>query len=271
MPYGSDSRDSYEPLFFDRLARIEDRHFWFRFRNRLLISLVQDVVEPLSPGFRVLEAGCGNGNVLRFLTSTLRRGVVIGIDLFEEGLRLARRRSNAHLVRGDIHSPPFRCRFDVIGAFDVIEHLRDDHQPLRDFHQLLSEDGVLLLTVPAHLNLWSYFDEASGHFRRYSRKQLESTLVECGFRVEYMTEFMMALYPILWLARRLSAWMRKPSSEPADSLPDLRVIPILNQLLLLLLYWELPLLRRRIRIPLGSSLLVIARRTSAVSFFGKTY
>jgi len=117
-----------------------------------------------------------------------------------------------------------------------------------------------LLTVPAHLNLWSYFDEASGHCRRYSRKQLESTLAECGFRVEYMTEFMMALYPVLWLARRLSAWMRKPNSAPTDSLPDLRVIPVLNQLLPLLLYWELPLLRRRIRIPLGSSLLAIARR-----------
>ena len=62
-------------------------------------------------GSTVLEAGCGNGNVLRFLTRSLRRGVVIGIDLFEEGLLLARRRSNAHLVRGDIHAPPFRCRF----------------------------------------------------------------------------------------------------------------------------------------------------------------
>jgi len=260
MPHGSDPRDGYDPQFFNRLARIEDRHFWFRFRNRVLISLVRDVVKPLPPGFRLLEAGCGNGNVLRFLASASRRGVAIGIDLFEEGLRLARRRYDAHLVCGDIHSPPFRCRFDVIGAFDVIEHLRDDHQPLRDFHHLLAERGVLLLTVPAHLNLWSYFDEASGHCRRYSRKQLESTLAECGFRVEYMTEFMMALYPVLWLARRLSAWMRKPNSAPTDSLPDLRVIPVLNQLLPLLLYWELPLLRRRIRIPLGSSLLAIARR-----------
>jgi len=93
----------------------------------------------------------------------------------------------------------------------------------------------LLLTVPAHKNLWSYFDEASGHCRRYSREQLESTLVECGFRVEFMTEFMMALCPILWLARRLTAWMRKPDSAPADSLPDLWVVPVLNQLLLPLL------------------------------------
>jgi SAM-dependent methyltransferase len=260
MPDRSDPRDGYEPLFFEKLARIEDHHFWFRFRNRVLMSLVQDVVAPLPPGFRVLEAGCGDGNVLRFLTSASQQGVVTGIDLFEEGLRLAKRRSNAQLVRGDIHFPPFRCRFDVVGAFDVIEHLRDDCQPLRDLHHLLADNGVLLLTVPAHLSLWSYFDDASGHCRRYSSKQLESVLAECGFRVEYMTEFMMVLYPLLWLGRRLATWIDNPKSAPADSLPDLRVIPVLNQLLLMLLSWELPLLRRRVRIPLGSSLLVIARR-----------
>jgi SAM-dependent methyltransferase len=254
------SRDGYEPLFFDRLASIEDHHFWFRFRNRLLVSIAQEVTKSLAPGFHILEAGCGNGNVLRFLTGTLQRGVVVGIDLFDEGLRLARRRSTAHLVRGDVHAPPFRCRFDVIGAFDVIEHLQDDCQPLRDFHHLLAEHGVLLLTVPAHLSLWSHFDEAAGHCRRYSRKQLEVILAECGFRVDYITEFMMILYPVLWLARRLSGWRRKSGAATVDSLPDLRVFPVLNHLLLLLLYWELPLLRRQVRIPLGSSLLVIARR-----------
>jgi SAM-dependent methyltransferase len=260
MPGGHDSRDGYEPHFFETLARIEDRHFWFRFRNRVLLSLVQDVVKPLPSGFRMLEAGCGNGNVLRFLSNTLRQGLVIGIDLFDEGLRIAKSRTGAPLVQGDIHAPPFRCRFDVIGAFDVIEHLRDDRQPLRDFHSLLADNGALLVTVPAHSSLWSYFDEASGHCRRYSRSQLESTLAQCGFRVEYITEFMMPLYPLLWLTRRANGRRRNPGSATAEPLPDLRVIPILNRLMLLLLSCELPLLRRRIRLPIGSSLLAVARR-----------
>lgn len=260
MPNTPDARDGYSPQFFERLVRIEDRHFWFRFRNRLLACLVQDLVEPLPPGFRVLEAGCGNGNVLRFLSARIRRGAVVGIDLFEEGLHLAKRRSDALLVRGDVHASPFQCRFEIIGAFDVIEHLYDDRQALRDFYRLLSEDGFLLLTVPGHMALWSYFDKASGHYRRYSQRELEETLHDCGFRVEFMTEFMMVLYPALWISRRLSGWLRGSKTPEEQSLTDFRVVPVLNQILLLLLSWELPLIRRRIRIPLGSSLLAIARR-----------
>ena len=260
MPNPPDARDGYSPSFFEELARIEDRHFWFRSRNRLLSCLVGDLVEPLPDGFRVLEAGCGNGNVLRFLSATIRRGAVVGIDLFEEGLRLARRRSDALLVRGDVHSSPFQCQFEMIGAFDVIEHLHDDRQALRDFHRLLSPNGLLLLTVPGHMALWSYFDKAAGHYRRYSRKELEKTLQACGFRVEFVTEFMMVLYPVLWVSRRLSGWLRGSKAVKEESLTDFRVIPGLNLLLLLLLSWELPLIRRRIRIPVGSSLLAIARR-----------
>jgi len=260
MPNAHDPRDGYTPSFFEKLAEVEDRHFWFRFRNRLLSRLVEDLVASLPHGFRMLEAGCGNGNVLRFLSSTIRHGKVIGIDLFEEGLTLARHRSDALLVRGDVHASPFKCRFEIIGAFDVIEHLHDDRQALRDFHRLLSDDGFLLLTVPSHMELWSYFDQASGHYRRYSRTQLEQTLAACGFRVEFVTEFMMVLYPILWISRRVSGWLRR--SKPADKslLSDLHVLPVLNPILLLLLSWESPFIRRRIRIPLGSSLLAIARR-----------
>ena len=261
MPNTPDARDGYSPQFFEKLARIEDRHFWFRFRNRLLAYLVQDLAESLPQGFRLLEAGCGNGNVLRFLSATVRRGAVIGIDLFEEGLRIARQRSNAFLVRGDIHASPFQCQFEIICAFDVIEHLHDDRQALRDFHRLLADDGFLLLTVPGHMALWSYFDEAAGHYRRYSRKELERTLQACGFQVEFVTEFMMVLYPLLWISRRVSGWLSRSKTPEEQSLTDFRVVPGLNLLLLLLLFWELPLIRRRIRIPLGSSLLAIARRT----------
>ncbi len=155
--HSSGPRDGYQSHFFDKLADVEDRHFWFRVRNRVVTSLALDLVRPLAPGFRVLEVGCGNGNVLRHLSRAIQNGTVIGLDLFEEGLRLARRRSSAFLVCGDAHSSPFRGCFDVIGVFDVIEHLRDDRQALRDIHSMLTDRGVLLLTVPAHVELVELF------------------------------------------------------------------------------------------------------------------
>ncbi len=109
------------------------------------------------------------------------------------------------------------------------------------------------------MELWSYFDKASGHYRRYSRETLEQTLTGSGFKVEFLTEFMIVLYPVLWLGRRLSGWLRTSAADQ-NSLDDLRVIPGLNLLLWLLVVWELPFIRRRIRLPFGSSLLAIARR-----------
>ncbi len=257
-----DPHDGYDASFFARLAEIEDRHFWFRYRNYVIASTVAQLAKNFTPCSRMLEAGCGNGNVLRFLTSAVAPGVAVGVDLFGEGLRLARIRSTANLVQGDVHNNPFGCRFDLIGAFDVIEHLHDDRCALIDFRRMLSDRGRLLLTVPAHQRLWSRYDETSGHRRRYSREQLASTLGKSGFRVEYMTEFMMATYPMMWAWRHLAVPLLsaiRPGCASADGEGQFAVVPVLNQLLLALLYCEWPLLRRRTRLPFGSSILVIAK------------
>lgn len=255
-----DPRDGYSSVFFEQLVRVEDRHFWFRFRNRVLSELVKGLAAKFTNGYRVLEAGCGDGNVLRFLERVCSGGAVVGIDLFMEGLQLAKCRSSSLLVQGDVHTSPFNCEFDIIGIFDVLEHLADDQMALRDLHQLLSTRGVLLITVPAHMSLWSYFDEC-GHYRRYSVPDLSEKLHQCGYDIDYITEYMFILYPLLWLGRRISAIFRRNRvAQRGTAAPDLTVVPVLNDVLLLLLCVELPLLRRRIRLPMGSSLLAIAHR-----------
>jgi ubiquinone/menaquinone biosynthesis C-methylase UbiE len=102
------SRVEYDPTCFETLVVAEDRHFWFRSRNRLIETLVGQVVRRFSPGYRVLEVGCGSGYVLRALKDACAEGTVIGMDLFEDGLRNARARlPETALVRGDILQPPF--------------------------------------------------------------------------------------------------------------------------------------------------------------------
>src|SRR5262245_37315921 len=81
--------------------------------------------------------------------------------------KLARMRTdNCLLVQGNASQAPFSKTFHLIGMFDVLEHIQDDIGALRDIRSLLDPDGALLLTVPAHASLWSYFDEASRHCRR---------------------------------------------------------------------------------------------------------
>lgn len=260
---------TYNSEYFAKLAEIEHEHFWFRARNRVIAALVRQVTETLPAGFRVLEVGCGTGNVLQVIEQACPRGLVVGMDLYAEGLRFARRRTSCLLVQGDIHKLPFRSPFDVIGAFDVLEHLPDDHRVLRDLRAILAPGGALLLTVPAHASLWSYFDEASHHCRRYSREELHARLVETGYQVEFLSEFMSSIYPLVWLGRRLAARFRKPRESGAaihDELAtsELRVIPGLNGVLSFLLGQEARVLARRRRLPLGTSLVAVARNASSV-------
>lgn len=259
--------DSYDPAYFAPLFAIEDRHFWFRTRNTIIAALADQLTTALPSGYRVLEVGCGTGNVLRALKQTCRRGIVIGMDLFAEGLHYAQQRSDAQLLQGDMRAPPFAAQFEVIGLFDVLEHLPDDRQVLTDLHKMLAPGGALLLTVPAHMSLWSYFDEASHHVRRYAVTELEDKLIATGYEIKFISQYMATLFPIVWLWRRVAACLdHRPPSTPfrADELAynELRILPIVNGWMALVLQLEAIILNRRRPLPFGTSLIAVARKVA---------
>jgi len=249
----------YDPSHFAPLVAVEDRHFWFRARNRIISMLARQAVAKFAAGYRVLEVGCGDGNVLRFLEEACPDGLVVGMDYFLEGLVYARGRCGCPLVQGDLKMPPFGKTFHLIGIFDVLEHLPDDRQVLRDLWRILDAEGTLLLTVPADPGLWSAFDEAAGHCRRYRKAELEQKLAECGYKVEYLTPYMVGIYPLVWLSRRLSHGSGPDEMARAVE-RDLRVIPVLNGMLSVVLSQELRWIRRRRSLWTGTSLLAVARK-----------
>jgi len=257
----------YDPTFYEHQLSVQDRHFWFRARNRVIAAMVTRIVASLEPGYRVLEVGCGAGTVLGVLEKECVQGKVIGVDLFAEGLRYARRQTSCSVVQAELDRLPFTTPFDVIGLFDVLEHQRDDMNILHKLGAHLKPGGVLLLTVPAHRRLWSYWDEASLHWRRYQPAELESKLKQAGYRIDYMTQFMVSLYPVMWLFRRLGSWLRRRGAKAGVqsqyvAAREFKVVPVVNELMGCLLSLELPQISRRRRLPIGTSLLAIARRDS---------
>ncbi len=203
--------------------------------------------------------------MLRVLERACYGGTIIGLDLFSEGLVYARQRTSCHLIQGDIHVAPFAKQFDIIGLFDVLEHLPDDMKVLRDLYTMLARDGVLLLTVPAHKSLWSYFDERSHHYRRYELAELEGELISAGYKVEYISHYMASIFPLVWLGRRFYSLKCKRRAGDANLkhdrvLTELKVVPIVNNLLALWLGQEARLIARRHRLPIGTSILAIARK-----------
>jgi SAM-dependent methyltransferase len=259
---GTAQGGGYDPSFFDELAEIEDQHFWFSARNRLIFELAKKICSQLESGYLVLEVGCGTGNVLRALRNACSAGRVVGLELWFEGLRHAQRRGGDWLVQGDVRSLPFGRQFNLVGLFDVLEHLPDERETLRALHDALVPGGKLMLTVPAHQFLWSYFDEAAHHCRRYSEAELRERLVESGFKVEYLSQFMACIFPIVWAFRKVgNFWSRNNSGTSRDwTAREFRIVPVLNWILTSLLTLEARWLARGHRLAFGTSFVVIATK-----------
>jgi SAM-dependent methyltransferase len=258
------SQGGYDPSFFQQLAQVEDHHFWFRTRNLLISSLTRRLTSGLKPGYLVLEVGCGTGNVLRALRQACPDGTVVGLELWFDGLRFAQQRSAGPLVQGDVRNCPFGKPFDLIGMFDVLEHIPQDLETLTALREALAPGGRLMLTVPAHQYLWSYFDEAAHHCRRYSSRDIRARLTEAGFEVEFLSQFMSCTFPIVWLIRKISGRHQGSGSEDARTLAskEFRVLPLINGLLTGLLNLEAAWLSRGHRLPIGTSLIVVARHAA---------
>jgi SAM-dependent methyltransferase len=257
----TDPAKSYNPNYFEPLFQSEDRHFWFQARNQIIHTLMEKELETLSDGYTVLEVGCGTGNVLRMLEIDCKEGVVIGMDLFHDGLLFAQKRVHCGLLQADLNQPPFRTGLDIIGMFDVLEHISEDQVVLNNIFQLIKPGGKLILTVPAFQRLFSYFDQASCHIRRYEYVELNEKLAKAGFTVEYMTFYMMITYPIIWLRRIGSRKMDQAIDEinmREQALAELKIIPVVNEILLALLDLEARWVGKRRRLPVGTSLVAVA-------------
>jgi SAM-dependent methyltransferase len=252
----------YDPRFNQDLFVAEDHHFWFRGRNRIVAAMAAKYTRQLPAGFYVLEVGCGNGSVTRVLQDTCATGNVIGADLYFEGLVNARARGVKMLVQADMSRFPFGSGFALAGMFDVLEHIPDDCGALRSLHNALSPGGRLLLSVPAHQSLWSYFDEVALHCRRYEIEGLRSKCIDAGFEVEYATEFMSFLYPLMKAQRRWKDFMRKRTGKNlAETVAgDLSINPVANAALDRMGRAETFLIRRGVRLPFGTSIFLVARK-----------
>lgn len=251
----------YDERYVSALAAAEDRHFWFRARNAIIRAVISTIEPTLPPHYRILEVGCGTGNTLRALADVCRRGSVVGVDAQHGGLVVARERLSCPLVQADIRHLPFGrgVRFDVAALFDIVEHIQDDVGALAAVRPRLTAGGRLLLTVPAAPELWSAFDVAARHCRRYTVEGLQQALTAAGFQLDYISPFMASLYPVALVTRRRDAARRQTIARRDPVLEDLRVVPLVNGVLAWILAREAPLIAARRRLPRGTSLIAIAR------------
>lgn len=246
--------DGFDPALFAELARLEARNFWFRARNRLIVWALRRF---FGDARSLLEIGCGTGFVLSGIAAALPHFRLAGSEADAGGLGFAARRvSGAELMQMDARRIPFEAEFDVVGAFDVIEHIEDDRAVLREMHRAARPGGGILLTVPQHPFLWSEYDVRARHVRRYRARELREKVLDAGFEIVTMASFVSLLLPLMMLSRLAQ---RAPKSD-YDPLVELRLPGWLNALLEAVLDLERRLIRAGVRFPAGGSLLLVANK-----------
>ena len=246
----------YDPAQFAELARLEAGNFWFRARNRLIAWAIARHF----PGARsLLEVGCGTGFVLSGIAAAFPALKLSGSEAATAGLAFAAARvPRAAFLQMDARRIPFRDEFDIVGAFDVVEHIDEDQAVLAELRAAAAPGGGVLLTVPQHPALWSEFDARAGHVRRYRARELRQKVVEAGLEIVRMTSFVALLLPFMYLSRRAQ---RAPGTG-YDPLGELRIAAWLNRILEGALGAERALISGGVNFPAGGSLLVVARRSA---------
>jgi SAM-dependent methyltransferase len=153
-------------------------------RYLLRRGIVLQALRRYEPGY-FLEIGCGRGELLPWLSRLGHHGVGLEISPTAWEVAAAEASRNAPGVRVvSDDATLIGEQFDYVLALEVLEHIEDDHAALRKWREWLAPDGRLILSVPAHMAMWSAADVVGGHFRRYERVALQKVLEDAGLQVE---------------------------------------------------------------------------------------
>jgi SAM-dependent methyltransferase len=254
-PELAENNSGFEADYFPALAKLEPNNFWFRSRNQLIVWALRRYFPRAQS---LLEIGCGTGFVLSGIREALPGLSLAGSEVLSAGLGFAAQRlPGADLFQMDARRIPFTEEFDVIGAFDVLEHVKEDSEVLAQMYQATRRQGGILVTVPHHPFLWSPADDYARHVRRYTSRELNDRVKRAGFDVIRITSFVSLLLPLLVLSR----FKQRFQGNEFDPTSELRINSVMNTGLQGILDLERTLIRGGLSFPVGGSLLLIARRS----------
>ena len=241
-----------EPYF----ENSHESHFWISARFELIATALQSF-DFLTRETKLLEVGCGNGHLQRLILSAFGNSIDV-CDLNFAGLRRAAENGIGRVFYYDILEcqNQFEATYEIILLLDVLEHIKDPIPFLRAIRFMLAPGGSLIINVPARKELFSAYDQANGHFRRYSTASLRQELQAAGFEIQRLHYWGFLFYPLLWL-RKILLSLRRTDSKALD-LGFKPPIPLFTAIFKAMASLERKLL---VRPPLGTSVFAVATET----------
>lgn len=253
------SHDDYPSEGFDVTAAVEARSFWCRTRIRIIRNIIECYADR-DRTLDMLDIGCGIGGMVGGLQS-LGRLNLTGSEIYLSGLKYARSRlPAAEFIQLDATKIPFRDAFDIIGAFDVLEHIDEDETVMASVRDALRPGGLFLITVPQYPWMWSHLDDIVHHKRRYTRSELVRKLRASGFDVLRTTSFVSLLFPPMVVSRFLSRRRERSADTAKEFESEVSLPGPLNAAFDAVMRVDEVLIRMGLSLPFGGSLLAVARR-----------
>ena len=240
------------------LFQVELSHWWYTGRRKILAGFVEEICRRVTDRrARILDVGCGTGANLIMLS---KYGDAEGVDVSEDALAFCRERGLDKVRLGAGEALPYEDgTFDLVTAFDVVEHMDDDLAGLSEMYRVLRPGGRALLFVPTFMFLWGLQDDVSHHRRRYRLPELRRVLEQAGFEIERMTYANITFFlPILFVRKLMRLTGIKAESENSIN------VPALNGMLGRLFGAESWILRF-MNLPFGVSGLCVAKKNKADS------
>lgn len=248
--------------YYKQYYHLERKHWWFRARLELLENLLQrDILPHLHDNHKtaILNAGVATGATTTMLE---QHGQVTSLEYDEDCCRFLRESLAMEVTNASLTALPFEDNsFDLVCAFDVIEHIKDHELAMQEIARVLRPNGRVFLTVPAFNFLWGEHDEINHHERRYTQKMLVEVIQQSGIKVERKSYFNFFLFfPIFVVRMLLKLRPKKKAGEHKSDFETFKAGGIINKILYKLFKFEDVFLKIKLNFPVGVSVFAIGHK-----------
>jgi SAM-dependent methyltransferase len=244
--------------YYKEYYELERNHWWFIAREEILSNYIQQLIkrEKLpSADLKILNVGCGPGRSSEYLS---KFGQVTSIEYDEFCCKFASEKTGLEIINGSITALPFKNNtFDLVCAFDVIEHVEDDQLAVNELKRVTKINALVLITVPAFMGLWSHHDVINHHFKRYKISEVNQLFdsKNDGNKV-FDTYFNNFLFLPIYFFRKVSNLL-KLGEKRIGSGSDFEAFKpgIINTILYKIMRFESSVINRKISMPFGVSIM----------------
>jgi len=232
--------------------QIQKNHWWFATKKNIILDTILRNTH-LSKTNKVLDIGCGSGLMLTTLNDI---GSTSGMDMSDEAVAFSSEIFSGPIKKGSLpYDIPFpNDYFSLITVLDIIEHIDDDVASLKTIRALLNDHGKAVITVPAHMYLWSHFDELNEHKRRYTLEELSQKLLQVGFQIEKISYYNSLLFPLVYIVRKLNNLLGRHGASDLN-MPSLFINSILKTI-----FGIEKFILRYYNMPFGVSILAVVKK-----------